>query len=78
MAQPHKGERKLAGVRLPVDVHRELSLYAVNQDLTLNDLLLKIVLEYWENHPKHETYQKMAALEEKPKAPKKGSKTKTT
>lgn len=55
-------------LRMPAALHQELRHYAVYKRQPLNDVLVKLIADWWEAQPERETIRKLQPLPPFPKA----------
>jgi hypothetical protein len=51
-------------LRLPTDLHRQLRHLTVDQGVSLNDLLVQIIVEWWAKQPQRATYANLKSTAE--------------
>lgn len=57
---PVLGDHQVFTLRLPTELHRELRLLATVQGESLNDLLVRMIREWWKKHPERKSIQGFA------------------
>jgi predicted HicB family RNase H-like nuclease len=48
-------------VRLPPELHRQIKLYSVSKGLSLNDLLIDIIRDWWSRQPERAGIARLAS-----------------
>jgi len=61
---PKLGNHQPYLVRLPTELHRQIKLYAVSKGLSLNDLLVRVIADWWTRQPERAGIARLAAKAE--------------
>ena len=54
-----EGEFQVFTLRLPADLHRQLRHYALDQEVSLNELVARVLDEWWQTQPERAVYAKL-------------------
>jgi hypothetical protein len=57
---PKLGRHQPYLVRLPTELHRQIKLYSVSKGLSLNDLLVKVIGDWWVQQPERAGIARLA------------------
>jgi predicted HicB family RNase H-like nuclease len=58
---PKLGDHQPYLVRLPTELHRQIKLYAVSKGLSLNDVLVDIIRDWWAEQPERAGIARLAS-----------------